>query len=126
VKTNVLFKDFEALDHLESYVQESAESHIGKFETTQAFDTKVIIGMFGARSNHREFECELIVRSPHLGNPLVVRKHNPDFYSVVSEAMRSVEKILRRKSKMRTSERRHQTLREIDLVALENEEEVLP
>ncbi|MBK7963842.1 MAG: HPF/RaiA family ribosome-associated protein [Bdellovibrionales bacterium] len=109
MRTSIQFRSLEGLDHIRSYVENSVDQAVGKFESWRQFDTHVILGMAKTRSSTHKpvFECEVLVKGKGLQRTIFTKKTSADFYQAVRSSLKTVEKILRRASKIRVSDRRH-------------------
>jgi ribosome-associated translation inhibitor RaiA len=108
MKTSIQFRNFDGLNHLKSFVEESVDQSIGKFESWRHFDIHVVMNTAKGRSDsHRPvFECELLIKGQGVNRPIFVKKINTDFYQSVRSTLRAAEKIFRRTSKIRVTNRR--------------------
>lgn len=108
MRTSIQFRNLEGLDHIRSYVENSVDQTVGKFESWRQFDAHVTLGMAKTRStNHKPiFECEVLIKGKGLQRPIFTKKTNADFYQALRSSLKAAEKILRRASKVRVSDRR--------------------
>lgn len=109
MKTSILFRNFDGLDHLKNFVEESVDQSIGKFESWRHVDIHIVMSTAKGRSDlHRPiFECEMLIKGKGVTRPIIVKKINTDFYQSVRSSLRAAEKIFRRTSKIRVTNRRH-------------------
>ena len=109
MKTKIQFRTIEELDHLKTFVEDTVEQSLRKFESWHNFDVRLVLGTAKGRSHsHRPiFNCELILKCNEFSRPIIVRKLNSNFYHMVRDCLKSAEKILRRSSKIQTTVRRN-------------------
>ena len=102
MKTNVVFKDFQGFEHLNSFVTEALEATLAKFENKRTFDVKVIVGKAHAKHQGQpiHFQCEAIVTSDRKKN-IFAKKVDENFYLAVKDCMKNLERLIRREIKTR-------------------------
>jgi|JI6StandDraft_1071083.scaffolds.fasta_scaffold314843_2 ribosome-associated translation inhibitor RaiA len=109
MKTSLQFRNFDGFDHIKSFVEDSLDHSIGKFESWRHFDIHMVMSTVKGRTEtHRPiFECELMLKGKGVKRPIIVKKMNSDFYQSVRSCLKATEKIFRRSSKIRVTDRRH-------------------
>ena len=111
MKTNVLFKDFKNVPHLNKFVEDLALHSLEKFERSQGLNANILVsaGTTKRESHPLVFECLLVVRAPFLDKAIVIKKASPDFYQSVRNSIHVAEEALSDHAKMRVSTRRKTT-----------------
>ncbi len=126
MKTNVVFKDFQGFEHLLSFVNESLEATLAKYEHHRALEVKVIVGTEHGRHQGQppEFFCEAILLSNREKN-LFARKSNSNFHSAVRSCMKTLERNIRRETQTKIHSRRKSS-RDLAATAVDADTESLP
>lgn len=108
MKTSLQFRNFDGLDHIKLFTEESIYQSLDKFEAWRDFDIHMVISTVKARSSsHRPiFQCELLLTGKGIAKPIIVKKISSDFYHSVRTCLHVAEKKLRRSSKIRVTNRR--------------------
>ena len=94
MKTQVIFRGFEGLDHLKSFVQETLEHSIGKLDLGSSDEIKVIVGTTHARRLGRPptFVCESLMKSRN--RSFFAKKNDIDFQSSVRKCVKALSKLV--------------------------------
>lgn len=109
MRTYVTFRGFEGIDHLKSFVINTTRTAIEKYEGGLVSDTNLVLSAHHFYSREVpavEYECEALIRGPNFDSPLIVKKRHSDFYLAVRSCLKSVDKILRRNSRLKATRRR--------------------
>ncbi len=108
MKVTVHFQGFEGFEHHESFIRETAQKGIERFERSKSFDLIVTVKRNGTKRNftQEEYECDINLKTDGLRGHMFYKKTSPDFYQAVRDAMKAAEKGLRRESNTRMARRR--------------------
>ena len=113
MKTQVIFRGFEGLDHLKNFVQETLDHSIDKLELVNVDEVKVIVGTTHARRLGRPptFQCEAMMKSRN--RSFFAKKNDLDFQGSVRKCVKALSKLVinstRTKRDKRRSTDRHQS-----------------
>jgi hypothetical protein len=111
MKTNVFFKDFKNIPHLNRFVVDLTTHALEKFERGQALNANILVssGTTKRESHPTIFECLLVLHAPFLDKAIVIKKSSPDFYQSVRDSIHTAEDALGRRAKLRVRNRRKTT-----------------
>lgn len=109
MEATVQFRNLEGLNHIRSYLAESVTHTLGKFDKWGKFYARIILRKtHNRKGNHPpHFECELLINGKGIKRAIIVKKKSKDFYLAVRDCLSASEKILRRKSKIKSYLKRH-------------------
>ncbi len=106
MSTEILVKDFETTESLETYLNNYAEGIVDNvFPQNHGYTLKVTVGENSHRNQGRKpnFECSIHLRFDGFKKVYKVTKQGPDFYAVVNETGLALKKVLRRRHNLFSS-----------------------
>ena len=111
MSTEVVIKDFERTEALESYLLVHTESMVMRYlHHERDVNLKVKVSEDSHRNGNRipHFSCEIFLTIGSAKTPIKVIRSGYDFYGCVNEANHILKKILRARSAKRIHRKRHE------------------
>lgn len=103
--TVTTYRDFESREHLTSYVEEQVHAALAKY--IDRHDTRVEVTLNHDRATAAKlFHVGISLKPAHRA-PIHVDRQASSWHAAVRDAVKTVEKILRRDHTKRLSRRRH-------------------
>lgn len=121
MRTQIIFRGFEGLDHLKTYVLNCLEQYVGKLDTNKG-EVKIIVNTTHHRqSQPTEFLCEAIMKTRQ--RTFFTKKVDKDFYTSVKKCMKALSKSLINSNRAKRDKRRsvdhHQSAYDFNLTGAE-------
>lgn len=110
-ETRMTFRGFggeQEHERLMDYLGETLVETLDSFLPKEGYQLDLKVHHDNLRNNHKNqrFECEAVVRIIGEKNPIVVRKGDENFRKAVHACESTLRKLLTRRTRVRTSQRR--------------------